>query len=217
MNVTIVNQYRQLLQQADDWFDHCLDVQGQQMACRRGCSGCCRGLFDITLLDAYLLQQGFNTLTTEQQNGVLALVDQRVHQLQHQWPEFQSPYILNHLPHQQWQEMPEDDLTPCPLLDADGLCMVYQYRPLTCRLHGVPHVDIDGELFSESYCSLNFTDIDPLTLNELRGSFRQLFRREVELLSQFSLQLTGRSQTELDTFIPTALLIDFSSDVQVYL
>ncbi|MEA3464581.1 MAG: YkgJ family cysteine cluster protein [Thermodesulfobacteriota bacterium] len=215
MILDIVNQYRQILQQADDWFDQCLHVQGQQMACRSGCSGCCRGLFDITLLDAYLLQQGFNTLIAEQQNGVLALVDKRVHQLQQQWPDFQAPYILNQLPHQQWQEMPEDDLTPCPLLDDDGLCMVYQYRPLTCRLHGIPHIDIDGELFSDSYCSLNFTDVDPLTINELRSSFRQLFQREVELLSQFSLQLTGRSQTELDTFIPTALLIDFSSDLQV--
>lgn len=216
MILDVVNQYRQLLYQADAWFDKCVQVQGQQLACCRGCCACCRGLFDITLLDAYVLQQGFKTLTVAQQHHVLAQVTDRVQQLQRQWPDFHSPYILNRLPHLQWQEMPEDDLTPCPLLDADGLCMVYQYRPLTCRLHGIPHIDIGGELFSDSYCTLNFAHCDPLTLNEIRGNFRQLFQREVELLSQFSRQLTGRSQAELDTFIPTALLIDFDSDLIEY-
>ncbi len=27
---------------------------------------------------------------------------------------------------------------PCPLLDKDGLCSLYQHRMLVCRMHGVP-------------------------------------------------------------------------------
>lgn len=210
MTSAIVEHYRQLLVQVDTWFSACVRTHGDKMACREGCSGCCRGLFDITLLDAFLLQQGFKTLSPSMRGDVLGRVDSRLSQLQQQWPEFQSPFILNRLPHDQWLNMPENDLTACPLLGVDGRCMVYDYRPLTCRLHGLPQVDLTTELFCDSYCTLNFVDCDPLELVALRGDFKYLFQREVELLSQFSVQLTGRSQVELDTFIPTALLIDFS-------
>jgi Fe-S-cluster containining protein len=26
----------------------------------------------------------------------------------------------------------------CPLLNSDGLCDLYEYRPITCRLYGLP-------------------------------------------------------------------------------
>ena len=209
----IIAEYQQLLAQVDEWFNRAIQPIPQHIACHQGCSGCCRGLFDITLLDSYLLQLGFNTLPAHQQHHILQLVAPRLQQLQQLWPDFQYPYILNHLPHQQWQEMPEDDMTPCPLLTSNGLCLIYRYRPLTCRLHGIPQIDTSGELFSDTFCNLNFTNIDPLTITAIRGEFAQLFQREVDLLSQFSKHLTGHSQTQLDTFIPTSLLIDFTKQL----
>ena len=80
---------------------------------------------------------------------------------------------------------------------------------MTCRLHGLPQIGLRGNVFCDSYCTLNFKDCDPVQLVALRGDFDRFFQQEVELLSLFSQQLTGQSQTELDTFIPTALLIDF--------
>lgn len=209
MKLEYVDQYLQLLAQVDTWFSDCLRVCSDTIACREGCSSCCRGLFDITLLDAALLQRGFSRLSTTRQAEVMGRVDVRILQLQQQWPEFKPPFILNRLPDDRWLHMPEDDLTPCPLLGDDGRCMVYEYRPLTCRLHGLPQIGMQGEVFCDGYCTLNFLDCDPLTVVGLRGDFDRIFQSEVELLSQFSQQLTGRSQTELDTFIPTALLIDF--------
>lgn len=209
MKLEYVDQYLQLLEQVDSWFSDCLRVCSATIACREGCSSCCRGLFDVTLLDAALLQRGFSRLSTTVQIEVMGRVDSRLQQLQQKWPEFNPPFILNRLPHDQWLDMPENDLTPCPLLGNDGRCLVYEHRPLTCRLHGLPQIGMQGEVFCGGYCSLNFLDCNPLILAELRGHFDQIFQNEVALLSQFSQQLTGRSQTELDTFIPTALLIDF--------
>ncbi len=80
---------------------------------------------------------------------------------------------------------------------------------MTCRLHGLPNIDLSGEVFSEEYCTLNFTNSNPLEIKELRWHFRETFKQEFDLLGHFSEKLTGRRQLELDTFIPTALLIDF--------
>lgn len=205
----LFQQYQGLLETIDQWFIDCQSIAKSEISCRRSCTGCCRGLFDISILDAGLLQHGFSLLDVVQQQPILAKAKTRLAALQHQWPEFKAPYILNNLPDDEWQEMPEGDETPCPLLSEDGLCLVYAFRPMTCRLHGLPNIDISGESFSDEYCSLNFQNTDPLTDPELRWIFRDTFEKEFDLLAQFSQQLTGAQRLDLDTFIPTALFIDF--------
>lgn len=208
----LLDHYRNLLQDIDRWFAACMEQAGSEIVCSKGCSACCRGLFEISLLEARLLQAGFAQLEGHIRDQVLAKARDRVSELQSNWPEFQHPYILNRLPSDDWQDMPEDDPTPCPLLSDEGRCLVYAFRPLTCRLHGLPNIDCSGESFSDEYCPLNFTLTDPLLMPELRYPFRDAFAREFELLGAFAQRLTGRHQLELDTFIASALLIDFSAD-----
>ena len=106
--------------------------------------------------------------------------------------------------------MPEEDETPCPLLGADGCCLVYADSALICRLHGLPNLDLSGESFSDACCTRNYTGADPLADPALRWPFRAVFERELGLFHAFTRELTGRVWPELDTFIPTALLIDFA-------
>lgn len=105
--------------------------------------------------------------------------------------------------------MPDDDETPCPFVGADGLCVVYDSRPMTCRLHGIPMVDDSGEVLFDEWCSLNFTGVDPLGMPALRAPFNELFTQEQLLFREFTRRLLGRAFDELDTLIPTAVLIDF--------
>lgn len=211
----LLDQYRNLLLGIDRWFAACVDCAGNEILCRKGCSACCRGLFEISLLDARLVQDGFVQLEADVRAQVLVKARRRVSELQSIWPEFLPPYILNRLPSDDWQEMPEDDPTPCPLLSDEGRCLVYSSRPLTCRLHGLPNIDCSGESFSDEYCTLNFTLSDPLVMPELRYSFRDTFAREFELLGALAQRLTGRRQLDLDTFIASALLIDFAADFRL--
>ncbi len=205
----ILRRYLELLRSVDAWFDGCMEKNGDRIACRSGCSGCCRGLFDITLLDAFLLKTGFDRLGSELREEAQAKARARLTSLRREWPDFAAPYILNAFPDEEWTDMPEDDETPCPLLSAEGRCLVYDFRPMTCRLHGLPNIDLSGESFSDAWCTLNFPGEDPLGREELRWSFRRTFERELSLFREFTALLLGRPRSELDTFIPTALLIDF--------
>jgi len=207
----LLEEYRNLLARIDGWFDRSLAAAGPgRIACARGCSACCRGLFDITLLDALLLQQGFAALAESVREASLAQSRRRLAELQGRWPGFAAPYLLNAMPDEEWTEMPEDDETPCPLLGEDGACLVYPWRPMTCRLHGLPNIDLSGESFSDEWCTKNFSDADPLTMPELRWAFRRTFEEEIRMFRRFTARLLGAPRNEIDTFIPTALLIDFS-------
>lgn len=203
--------YGELLGEVDAWFTSCLQAGGTQLACRGGCSACCRGLFDITLLDAWLIKEAFAGLAPDLRARILGRCRERLAELGGRWPDLREPYLLNGLPEEEWTAMPEEDETPCPLLDDRGYCLVYAARPLTCRLHGLPNVDFSGEDFDGTVCTLHPGSPAAVPQAQLRWRFREVFAREIELFERFSLDLTGRQWRELDTFIPLALLADYAA------
>ncbi|APG23597.1 MAG: YkgJ family cysteine cluster protein [Syntrophotalea acetylenica] len=207
----IALRYRHLLETVDAWFAQCKMQVGDRIRCGEGCSACCRGLFDITLLDAYLLQQGYSRLPAGRRRQIAGRARRQLQALQQQWADFQPPYLLNNLPDHLWTDMPEDDPTPCPFLDENGACLVYSWRPLICRQHGLPNIDLSGTVFSELYCSLNFVGENPFECPELRWDFRGHFVKEMALFGAFTTELFGTPVNEADTFIPAVLFIDFHS------
>lgn len=206
----LLHRYRTLLETIDAWFAARQAELPEAIRCADGCSGCCRGLFDISLLDARLLRAGFDRLPADAQAAVRQRAQAQLAELQERWPGFAPPFILNLMDDAAWVEMPEDDPTPCAFLDEEGRCLVYAFRPMTCRLHGLPQIDLDGEIFLEEWCSRNFSGTNPLGIPALRADLRTLFAREFELLRAFSTRLCGLPSGELDTFIPLAALIDFA-------
>lgn len=208
----ILGAYGALLREVDQWFNRCQTALPQQIICGQGCSGCCRALFDITLLDAWHLQRGFQLLPPATQAVIHGKARLRLAQMRRQWPEFAAPYLLNYRPEADWEQlMPDEDETPCAFLDDAGRCLVYDYRPMTCRLHGMPLVDLSGEVMYDEWCTENFPDADPLDLPQVRAPFAAMFQQEVALMQQFTLLLFGHGLGELDTFIPLAALVDYET------
>lgn len=203
--------YQELLGEVDGWFQRSLEQFPEWISCKKGCSHCCRGLFDITLLDALLVQQGFNSLPQQVQDRVIHRTEQAVTSVRQIWPDFASPWLLNGYPEEEHKRiMPEDDETPCVLLDDNGCCLVYAHRPMTCRLNGIPQVDLSGESMSDEWCNLNFKDMDPRNIPDLQFHFKDIFIQEQLLFRELTRRLLGRHFNELDTLIPTALLINFA-------
>lgn len=209
---TILKNYAALLSAVDRWFARSVSQFPHEIQCAKACSDCCRGLFDITLLDAWYLKMGFDLLDDDVKRRVTRKAELRLKALQMLWPELSTPHILNIRPEEEWEElMPDEDETPCPLLSEAGQCLVYDYRPMTCRLHGIPLVDVSGEVFHDEWCSLNFIVENPLLKQELQWNFSSCFDTEVALFQQFTSKIFQECIKELDTFIPLAILTDFDS------
>lgn len=206
----LTTRYRKLLEEVDGWFRRSAVLFPDQIRCTGGCSHCCRGLFDITLLDALMVQHGFQQLPKKIRSTIRNRTESAMAPIRRVWPDFSPPWLLNVYPEEQYNAaMPDDDETRCVLLDNDGFCRIYNYRPMTCRLHGIPHLDTDGTVLFDEWCSLNFVGTDPCTRDELRFHFTEIFTQEQLLFRELTRRLLGSPVNELDTVIPAALLIDF--------
>jgi len=206
---SIFDRYGDLLREVDSWFATCLHGHADLIACHRGCSACCRGLFDITLLDALYLRSGFDRLPDSLQRKVRVKAMRRLNEITDKWPEFQAPWLLNPIPEPEWDDiMPEDDETPCVLLSEEGTCLVYDHRPMTCRLNGIPLIDTSGEELFDEWCTLNFIDQDPRGITDIRHPFKDLFAQELLLFQELMKKLLGKSLNEVDTLIPAAVCMD---------
>jgi len=205
----VLDRYSSLLQEVDQWFAGCVQRHESSITCARGCSSCCRGLFDITLLDALYLRSGFNQLSEDIQDSIRLKAGAQLEPLTARWPIFTAPWLLNPIPEIEWDDMmPEDDETPCPLLSETGTCLVYAHRPMTCRLNGIPLIDVSGEELFDDWCTLNFADSDPRSAEDLRYAFNELFAQELLLFHELTSRLLGKAISELDTIIPAAVFID---------
>jgi len=131
-------------------FNRNADKYGDKLQCRRGCSKCCSQIFNITLLDAYIIQEHIKSLPPERQ----AVLKSKA-----------KEYLLNkHLPLK--KEVAGLSRTseaerggfglPCPALGAEGECTIYEARPVICRRFGIPIYDYKnpGNLYA---CELNFS------------------------------------------------------------
>jgi Fe-S-cluster containining protein len=210
--VQIISAYGRLLKLTDRWFEGASRRAAGQVRCADGCAQCCRGLFEINLLDAWNLQAGLARLPEEVRQLVLERAGRQLQSIAGRWPQLAPPYVLNDLAEERWPElMPEEDNTPCAFLSAQGRCLVYAERPLICRQHGMPTIDLRGRLWSDGWCTLNFTDSDPLAMPQLRWPFRAAMGREFSLLARFVSSLVGEEGPGLDTLIPLAPFIPFDT------
>lgn len=130
---------RRLFQQAEEWFQRGHAALLESLPCRQGCFRCCYGPFAITLLDELELQQGLQTLPSQSRHDIHTRAQVQVATMEAAFPRLtQSRYL------DQWNEEDVDDLVtrfgdlPCPALSAEGGCLVYAHRPITCRMMGLP-------------------------------------------------------------------------------
>jgi hypothetical protein len=94
------------------------------------------------------------------------------------------------------------------LLSESGECLVYENRPMTCRLNGIPLIDFSGEELFDEWCTLNFIKKNPRKLRGLRFGFLELFAQELLLFHELTRSLAGAEVSELDLFIPAAIVLE---------
>ncbi|MEO8218395.1 MAG: YkgJ family cysteine cluster protein [Acidobacteriota bacterium] len=137
--------YQDILTEADEHFDRVVSEQSEHLLCRKGCSLCCYGLFEISAADVSLIVEAFGRLPGPDRDRLL----ENARRL--------AVEPLSGLgPAEKEQFFARTDSVPCPALDEAGACTIYESRPLVCRTFGLPLRE--GSRFIGDICELNFTE-----------------------------------------------------------
>jgi len=141
----------------DKWFGTVRAKYAAGMRCGKGCTACCHGLFDISLADAAAVAKGFQGLPLEMQQRVHENASSLHAAIRKTLTDEAQPTIFSEDDPMADKIVDTANNPPCPCLGDSGECLIYDHRPLSCRLEGVPMVDVDDGLFGD-WCELNFEE-----------------------------------------------------------
>jgi Fe-S-cluster containining protein len=120
---------------------------GDWLACRKGCTACCIGVFAINQLDAARLQRGLTELARRdpaREEAVRRRAREAVARLSDEFPGDPATGLLGTTKKEQQRFENFANEEPCPALDpVEGTCDLYEFRPMTCRTFGPP-VRVEG-------------------------------------------------------------------------
>ena len=132
-------KYEALVSEVDKIFKSVHDAYSNFVCCETRCADCCHAVFDITLIEAVYLNHQFTKLLPRKIRRPIGAraekADRKYYQIKR---KLQKMYVDD-------EKSPEDILAQlalervrCPLLNDDDLCDLYDKRPITCRVYGIP-------------------------------------------------------------------------------
>lgn len=130
----LLASYRQFLQRIEAHSARIESRWSEQLACQKGCSGCCHRDLSVFPIEAERIRTYLEELGTRPLPAVL--------------PPPLTPTALTVL------EL--EGAIPCAMLDSDGLCRIYEARPMICRTHGLPLAIPDDDNVYGDVCPLSF-------------------------------------------------------------
>ena len=138
---------------------------GPWLACKPGCTQCCHGAFAINPLDAARLQTGMKALHAADPEAAEAIQKRArawLDEFGRDFPGDRTTGVLGVSEEDQarFDEFAND--APCPALNPiTGLCDVYAWRPMTCRVFGPPtRPSEDDPLACCELCFVGATDAE---------------------------------------------------------
>lgn len=202
--------YRELLERLDRWFDEGRRCAHGLLPCRRGCSACCYGPFDVSVADVELLLEGLRRLSPEEQAEVTRRARALADKMEALEPAWRAPHAVRDLGDQRFDHLCETLADqPCPLLDDAGHCRIYPDRPLICRLIGLSMVTPAGRVI-ENVCPIQsqfpgYADLPPVPFD-----LEELEVAEMESLQGAARRVLGDStRHDFETTIAAAI-VDFN-------
>ncbi len=199
-------------------FDRNMELYGDKIQCRKGCSQCCSQIFRITKLDGFMISEHVKSLPEPRKTELQQKAREYIKRLQlanREYPQGEGVISSDHpsspshpslvtaeavknegsndslpLSKGEWSKT---EGVPCPALGTEGECTIYEARPIICRRFGMPIYDYKNPTNIHA-CELNFKDGDEITDDKLIPNQTEIGMKWDELKDEFNgiLPLAGR-------------------------
>jgi Fe-S-cluster containining protein len=132
------SSYELLAKKADEAFERIKKAYPEEIVCKPGCTDCCFALFDLTLVEAMYINHHFNEkFFGELREEMIEKANQADRKI---YKRKRDAFRKTEKGVDQ-TEVVEDmakERIRCPLLNDSGLCDLYEFRPIACRIYGAP-------------------------------------------------------------------------------
>jgi len=198
-------QYEQLISHMDQVFSQMKEQYSECVTCYLGCADCCYALFDLTLIEAMYIHDKFNELVEEQQQKEILeraeKVDRQIHVIK------RKAFKASQDGREQKDIMLDiaREKIGCPMLTENNQCILYDYRPITCRIYGLPTAIGDQ---SHTCGKTNF--VEGMTYPTIK--IDQVHERLIKLSHEWTSKIGTRFHKLHEVLVPLsmALLTDYN-------
>ena len=131
-------KYKTIVTQADELFARVQKDHPECVTCKIKCADCCHALFDLTLIETIYINHQFNKIIKGKEK--IRLID-RANRADRKIHMVKKQAYKNKKAGKSETEILMDiaaERVRCPLLNDNEMCDLYEYRPITCRLYGIP-------------------------------------------------------------------------------
>jgi len=174
-NIHLLERYEHLAARADQAFQKMLQDHPECIKCRPYCSDCCHALFGLFLIEAVYIKRRFDELGRKKRRAALLSGDKADRDLKRLEKEMRK----NGGSSEMGTEALAKERIRCPLLDEQQECILYPYRPITCRVYGIP-TSIQGKA---RVCGISgFKKGKSYPAFDLDGAYQKLHSLSRELL-----------------------------------
>ena len=193
-------QYEEVLATADKVFERVKSEHPECVKCKTTCSDCCNALFDLYLIEALYINDKFNKKFKDGERERLIeksnIADRTIYKLKRKaYKDLESGKDENEI----LSKMAEERVR-CPLLNDDDMCDLYEYRPITCRLYGIP-ISIGG---ASHTCGLSaFAEGKQYPTVNLEKIQNKLYEISVELVKE----IKSRHVKLADVLVPLSMAL----------
>jgi len=160
---------------ADSAFHKMEKEHGDCIRCERYCSDCCHAVFGLFLIEAAYIKQHFDKLDGKECREALLRcsdTERAFKRLEIKLQNYEDD------PQMQALVMAKERIR-CPLLDDNQDCILYNYRPITCRVYGIP-TKIHGK--ARVCGKAKFKKGKSYPVFDLDGAYRDLYIMSKEFL-----------------------------------
>jgi Fe-S-cluster containining protein len=200
-------RYERFAREADALFERIRGQHPELVLCREQCSSCCHALFDLTLVEALYLNTAFRERFPS--GAARASILEAADAADRQAARIKRKAFKDSRAGRDGNEILAEIAAAsirCPLLDTEERCLLYEVRPITCRLYGVPAA-IDGKARSCGKTGFVQGNAYPtVALDKIQERLR--------LLSEDMAAASGTAYARLSSmYVPvsTALLTEFDA------
>ena len=191
---------------AEEEFDRNFNLYPGQMQCRKGCFLCCSQMFRITLIDAAIVSQAVKRLDSETRK--------KMQEKARQYIKRKEEMVLERAKDMNSEDDSEVSTIglrlPCPALDENGACGIYESRPIVCRKFGMPIYDPKKPDELQT-CELNFREAKEIDADQLIENQMKIYNYWMELKTEVNETLNPEKRAAT---VAEAILFDYEEMIE---